>query len=97
MIIKELNHKPELKIQNATVELTYDEIRDIANGFFYLCHQEGEVYKPFDSELSNFKQRKKSFDILFDLVKHGTVTDFTIDNNANIECPSDYKGVNNDT
>lgn len=96
MIIKELNHKPELGIKNVTVELTYDEVRDIANGFVYLCHQE-EGWKPFHTELECFKERKKSFDILFDLVKHGKVTDFTIDNNANIKGSSDCKGVNNDT
>jgi hypothetical protein len=97
MIIKELNHKPEYSIKNATVELTYDEIRDIANGFVFLCHQGEKGFVPTDAEIKCFKERKKSFSILFDLVKHGTVTDFTIEHNASIECPSDCKGVNDDT
>lgn len=76
MIITELNHKPELKIKDATVTLNYDEIRDIANGLFYLL--DDGAMKPSQSEKKSFEQTKRKFDMLFDLVKYGSVTDFTI-------------------
>lgn len=77
MIINELNHKPDLKIKNATVTLNYDEIRDIANGLFYLL-EDDETFKPNQSEKDSFAQTKRKFDILFDLIKYGNVTDFTL-------------------
>ena len=92
MIIKELNHKPELHIKNATVELTYDEVRDIANGFVYLCNLGDKDFKPSIAEMECFKQRKKTFNILFDLVKHGNITDFTIDKYANKICSVGCEG-----
>ena len=48
------------------------------------------------TELASFYERKNSFAILFDLVKHGQVQQFTIDNCASpvmATCPSDCKGV----
>ena len=77
MIINELNHKPDLKIKNATVMLNYEEIRDIANGLFYLL-EDDETFKPNQSEKDSFAQTKRKFDMLFDLVKYGGVTDFTL-------------------
>jgi hypothetical protein len=77
MIINELNHKPDLKIKNATVTLNYEEIRDIANGLFYLL-EDDETFKPNQSEKDSFAQTKRKFDMLFDLVKYGGVTDFTL-------------------
>ena len=77
MIINELNHKPDLKIKNATVTLNYEEIRDIANGLFYLI-EDDETLKPTHSEKDSFEQTKRKFDMLFDLVKYGCVTDFTL-------------------
>lgn len=77
MIINELNHKPDLSIKNATVTLSYDEIRDIANGLFYLL-EDDNTFKPNQSEKDSFAETKQKFDVLFDLVKYGCVTDFTI-------------------
>lgn len=77
MIINELNYKPDLKIKNATVTLNYEEIRDIANGLFYLL-EDDETFKPNQSEKDSFTQTKRKFDMLFDLVKYGNVTDFTL-------------------
>lgn len=77
MIINELNHKPDLKIKNATVTLNYEEIRDIANGLFYLL-KDDEKFKPNQSEKDSFAQTKRKFDMLFDLIKYGCVTDFTL-------------------
>lgn len=99
MIIKELNHKPELKIKDCIVELSYEEVRDIANGFYMLTRMLEEDIKKFEvsaTELAFFHERKKSFAILFDLVKHGQVQQFTIDNCASpikATCPADCKGV----
>ena len=77
MIITELNHKPDYNIKNATVTLNYEEIRDIANGLFYLL-EDDEKFKPNQSEKDSFAKTKRKFDILFDLVKYGNVTDFTL-------------------
>lgn len=96
MTIKEINHKPELSIKNATVSLSYDEVRDIANAFVYLLHQGEKDFKPSESELECFRKRKQDFNILFDIVKHGLVTQFTIDRYATPQestCPADCKGV----
>lgn len=101
MVIKELNHKPELKIKDCIVELSYEEVRDIANGFYLLTRMLEEDIKKFEvsaTELASFYERKKSFAILFDLVKHGQVEQFTIDNCASpvkATCPADCKGVVN--
>lgn len=107
MIIKELNHKPELSIKDATVELSYDEIRDIANGFTYLVHSKQfndnvkeldlwDDFKPSSQEMEWFKERHKTFQILFDLVKNGTITDFTLEKFAPKTCPADCKGNTKD-
>ena len=45
MIINELNHKPDFKIKNATVTLNYEEIRDIANGLFYLLEDDEHYFQ----------------------------------------------------
>lgn len=99
MIIKELNHKPELKIKDCIVELSYEEVRDIANGFYMLVgmlEDDLKKYQVSATELASFIERKKSFAILFDLVKHGQVQQFTIDNCASpikAVCPADCKGA----
>ena len=99
MIIKELNHKPELNIKDCVVELSYEEVRDIANGFYILAGMSEDILKKYQvsaTELASFYERKKSFAILFDLVKHGQVEQFTIDNCASpvmATCPADCKGA----
>lgn len=99
MVIKELNHKPELKIKDCIVALSYEEVRDIANGFYLLTSMLEDDIKKFEvsaTELASFYERKKSFAILFDLVKHGQVEQFTIDNCASpvmATCPADCKGA----
>lgn len=53
-------------------------------------------FKPSDGELESFRKRKQDFNILFDIVKHGLVTQFTIDRYATPQestCPADCKGV----
>lgn len=77
MIITELNYKRQLNIQNATVTLKYDEIRDIANALFYVLDCD-ETFKPSQSEKDSFAETKRKFDMLFDLVKYGGITDFTL-------------------
>ena len=76
MKIIELNHKPEVKIKDAIVELDYDEIRDVVNGLYRVIEKE----KVTQDKSMNKTYRK--FIILFDLVKHGMVTQFTIDHCA---------------
>lgn len=100
MIIKELNHKPELKIKDCIVELSYEEVRDIANGMYWLTEyisNPDKVKEVFTAtEKSNFEVVKNSFAVLFDLVKHGQIQQFTIDNCASpikAVCPADCKGA----
>ena len=99
MIIKELNHKPEIKIKDCIVALSYDEVRDVANGFYQLCKmlENADGLTDCDKrELENYKKVKNSFAILFDLVKHGQVQQFTIDYCANPStptCPADCCGA----
>lgn len=52
----------------ATVTLTYDEIRDIANGLYYLSKD-----KP---EYTEIKDKCK---VVFDMVKHGMIQPETVE------------------
>ena len=40
--------------------------------------EDDETFKPNQSEKDSFVKTKQKFDMLFDLVKYGCVTDFTI-------------------
>lgn len=99
MIIKELNHKPEYKIKDCTVSLSYDEVRDIANGMYLLVeHIEhpDKVSTITATERANFETVKNSFAVLFDLVKHGQVQQFTINRCASptkSTCPASCKSA----
>lgn len=65
MHIEELISKPSNKF--VTVTLSYDEIRDIANGLYYASTKE-----PCDSP-EQFKQAYVNAKFLFDMVKHGMI------------------------
>lgn len=91
MLIKEINHKPELKIKDAIISLSYEEIRDIANVFIYISHRDNKDFKPTDSEMKSFKQREQDFNILFDIVKNGSVAQTVIDRYA--KCPDGCVGT----
>lgn len=85
MTIREVNHKPDLHMKDATVALDYEEVRDIANAFYYLLDPDG--CQPTDSEIASFKKTSNKFNILFDLVKNGCVTQDCID-----RCATHYTG-----
>lgn len=72
MIIKEIIHKPEWKIQSAIVELGYDELRDIANA----CYEESK--RDDNANRASFIQTYQNMFFLFDLVKHGCIDSTTI-------------------
>lgn len=63
MQIREINHHPEMGIKSATVELTYDEIRDIKNAL------NGSQYE--DTNVKWF--------YLFEIVKNGCLDKWAID------------------
>ena len=63
MQIREINHHPEMGIKSATVELTYDEIRDIKNAL------SGSKYE--DTNVKWF--------YLFEIVKNGCLDRWAID------------------
>lgn len=63
MQIREINHHPEMGIKSATVELTYDEIRDIKNAL------NGSKYE--DTNVKWF--------YLFEIVKNGCLDRWAID------------------
>lgn len=68
MLIREINHYPEMKTKSATVELTYDELRDISNAL-YECSKTHDKYH---------QTRTKMF-ILFEIVKNGSLDCWAIE------------------
>lgn len=72
MHIDELNARKGQK--SITVTMNYDEVRDIANGLYYLisgtpCEDGVDKYKPIAADCK----------VLFDLIKHGNIQPETID------------------
>lgn len=67
MHIEELNSQKGMK--SATVTLSYDEIRDISNGLSLLTSG-----NPNNEDASKYVSVANSCRMIFDLVKHGTVT-----------------------
>lgn len=63
MLIRGINHHPEMGIKSATVELTYDEIRDIKNAL------NGSLYE--DTNIKWF--------YLFEIVKNGCLDKWAVD------------------
>lgn len=55
----------------ATVTLTYDEVRDLANGLYYLSKDKPE-----------YKGIKDKCKVIFDMVKHGMIQPETIESMA---------------
>ena len=55
-----------------TITLTYDEIRDIANGLYYVSKDKPE-----------YKGIKDKCKVVFDTVKHGMIQPETIESMAN--------------
>lgn len=96
MTIKELIHQPEHKIKCATITITYEEARDCANAFFEVLEYHRDKLSP--GTLSSYQETMKKFNILFDLIKHGQITDFTIEKyfTPEMNCPVDCKGAQQD-
>ena len=87
MVIKQLDTTGVYK--HVTVELDYDELRDLSNGLFYVSNN------MFCDHSSDFKDVAKKASLLFDLVKHGTVMPETAAKFAKKTCPADCKGAQN--
>ena len=86
MLIKELNSTRKTML----VEVNYDELRDISNALYHLT-EHIEEHDEYDN--LSVKNTARDALIAFDIIKHGTVTQFTIDKYAERCCPSDCKGV----
>ena len=69
MVIEELCSKANYK--RMTVSLSYDEVRDIANGLYWL----GESNSP---EKEKYEEISKKCKFLFDMIKHGFIQPETI-------------------
>lgn len=70
MKIDELNSKPNQK--SITVTMSYDEVRDISNGLYYLVSDKNP------DDRSKYQSIYTDCKILFDMIKHGNVQPETI-------------------
>lgn len=91
MYINNLTSTQSLK--SVTVTLSYDEVRDIANGLYYLNKYAKDTILD-DVKDDQYTQIGAKAAFLFDIVKHGMIQPETIEkfNNANAK-PSE---TNND-
>lgn len=71
MTIHNITHNPKYGIKNATVTLSYEEIRDIAN----------MLYQTTKDEKTRSEQHilHRDFFLLFELVKNGCIDSFTVE------------------
>lgn len=69
MHIEELTSKPNIKI--ATVVMTYEEVRDIANGLYHLI-------SGTECNKDDYKNIYAKSKFLFDMVKHGMIQPETL-------------------
>lgn len=77
MVIEELSSKENNK--HVTVTLTYEEVRDISNGLYYLTH--GGECKKDDYRLVSAQTK-----LLFDMVKHGMIQPETFNHFDELNC-----------
>ena len=75
MYINNLTTASSLK--SVTVTLTYEDVRDIANGLYYLNKMAKEKGIP-DVEPDQYKEIAAKTSFLFDMVKHGMIQKETI-------------------
>lgn len=86
-------------VKSVTVTLSYDEVRDIANGLYYLnkmakCDKIAESLdvKPTEYDLIGAKTA-----FLFDMVKHGMIQPETIAKFNNVSCETENDKDNDDS
>lgn len=73
MLIYKIESDYERKIYGAKIELNYDELRDLSN---ILC--DAEQLEEWSSR-SSFIKLARNIHFLFDIVKNGTVDDWTFE------------------
>lgn len=71
MYIEELCTRPQQK--SITVTFNYDEIRDIANGLYYLTKQSDQ------HDNTDYKNIYAKCKFLFDMIKHGNIQPETVE------------------
>lgn len=71
MTIHNITHNPQYHIKKATITLSYEEIRDIAN----------LLYEASKDENTHSEQHilNRDFFLLFELVKNGCIDSFTVE------------------
>lgn len=81
MTIHNITHNPQYHIKKATITLSYEEIRDIAN----------LLYEASKDENTHSEQHilNRDFFLLFELVKNGCIDSFTIEHLNEIQTQSE--------
>lgn len=69
MNIEELSSKTNNK--TITVTFTYEEVRDMANGFYYL-------FSGKECDKDKYKDIRAKSSFLFDMIKHGNIQNNTV-------------------
>lgn len=77
MCIEELSSRSNLK--SITVTLTYDEVRDIANGLYHLTADDKEQAENTKKRLyADYDDIATRSGFLFDMIKYGNIQDHTV-------------------
>jgi hypothetical protein len=71
MTIHNITHNPQYHIKKATITLSYEEIRDIANMLYEATKNENTCS---EQHILN-----RDFFLLFELVKNGCIDSFTVE------------------
>lgn len=81
MTIHNITHNPQYHIKKATITLSYEEIRDIAN----------LLYEASKDENTHSEQHilNRDFFLLFELVKNGCIDSFTVEHLNEIQKQSE--------
>lgn len=89
MYINDLTTTKSLK--SVTVTLSYDEVRDIANGLYYLNKMVkcDKIAESLDVKPSEYNSIGAKASFLFDMVKHGMIQPETIAKFNNVSCETE--------
>jgi hypothetical protein len=81
MTIHNITHNPQYHVKKATITLSYEEIRDIAN----------LLYEASKDENTHSEQHilNRDFFLLFELVKNGCIDSFTVEHLNEIQKQSE--------
>lgn len=84
MTIKEIKSYKEKEVQEATVTLTYDEIKDICTAMVYYVKCRNTTKLEPKERVYRFFDTKRDMCILFELIKNGKLDQCTINRYAEV-------------